>query len=248
MCHRAAEYFLWPHPQVRPEETQLSRRGHAKTLLSGEGHLLPPSAPGRDPSRQLFVALGTAHGDHDVLSLWRAQALATASSGGDRRGRRAAEARREGFAAGGDGGGYDDDDDGDEGGGGYGGYGDDGFDGDGGDSEDLGATAAAQDALFQATADAAVASGMLGFGGLLLVPPNNGGLPGLLSAPRKVQRVEVDYDRVAKVVSARRGMRVHRRGGAHYVLFLLCMFHKPALQYVVLMPRPRSPSPLSCAG
>ena len=124
-------------------------------------------------------------------------AAAAASSGGDRRGRRVAadeEARRGGHAyTGGDGGGgYDDD--GDEGGG-YGGYGDDG-----GDFEGLGATAAAQDALFQATADAAVASGMLGLGGLLLVPPQNGGLPGMLSAPRKVQRVEVDYDRVAKVV------------------------------------------------
>ena len=198
--------------QARPEETQLRQRGRAKTLL-------PSEAPHAAPRPALFRIMSTALGDRDVLALWSSHALAAAAAASKakhgRGGRQQQQQGYEGEEAGGYGGDDGDDDDGGGGGGYDGGYADNDGGFDGGDCDpSVSAAAAAHQAVMEASAAAAAASGMLGPGGLLL-----GGV--LMPAPRKVQRVEVSYDRVAKVVSANgQGavMRSSRQGGQQRIL------------------------------
>ena len=137
----------------------------------------------------------TAHCSHNVFSVWKAHATAAAASASADRA--ASQAGRRFDTSGADAGGADSGGEDGFGGGDWGGFGDDG-DGDYGGGEG-GAAAGAAEAAGQLLQAAAAASGMLGVGGLQLGGDQDG-LFALLQAPRRVQRVDVNYDKVAKVV------------------------------------------------
>ncbi|GAX76043.1 hypothetical protein CEUSTIGMA_g3486.t1 [Chlamydomonas eustigma] len=171
-------------------EIQLSRRTRAKTLMPVDLHM--------DPQRQLITVLHTALGDFDVLSLWRCQVQSAAAAAAQAAGQKRRlvgegvdpERTHYGSNDAGDRKSYIEDCDTE-----YGGLEDcDGAWGGEGDAVDT-----ATQVIFQATADAAAAAGMLGPGGLWTVPV----MEGLKAVPRRVQRLDVSYDRMAKVVDVR---------------------------------------------
>jgi hypothetical protein len=152
-----------------------------KTLLPIDLHLAPS---------RLFRCASTAVGDVGVLAVWRAHAAYAQSAATRRRAAPTFDAEGDAYYDGGDTG-FD-----------HGGDGDDGFEGLGGGAvgaEGDDAAEAAGSALARAAAEAAAAAGMLGHGGLALGGDMPEGLFPLLPAPRQVARLEVNYDRVAKV-------------------------------------------------
>ena len=181
----------------RPEETQLSRRPKAKTLMR--------QAQGSSFESKSLLNLLPAHplgSQISVLSIWRAHAQQAARSlGGERRNMAPYGDRDEWDDGGDDGGGHD-------GGGweGEDGEGGDGYGGGGGGGGEGGASVGnKRKSLGQWAAAAEAAAWEAGMGGMAVGEEESdlllkyGGHP----APKVTEKIEVSFDRVAKVVDVK---------------------------------------------